>query len=273
MSRPGEGAARRGGTWPYSCFLRPHKNSLPVILAGSIGRSDRARTVGAVTHCGPRIQRDVGGPPSSQCTTYIQAVLERTRRWWNKQDQHGGDRHRLFMAVAAFVDAERVLYPGSYVDLAPTFVWPSVTYVDVDRRAQQFFADGVGVQELLVEHGVESSSHSVRFITADYTDPLDLDEGEFDLLISLYAGFVSEACTRHLRIGGTLLVNPSHGDAAMASIDPRYQLQAVVTSRSGVCTVDTRNLDTYLVPKRDIEVTRESLHASGRGVGSTKTPF
>lgn len=103
------------------------------------------------------------------------------------------------MAVAAAIDVERVLYPGSYVDLAPSFVWPSVTYVDIDRRAGQFFGDQIGVQELLVEHGVGPNSHSVRFISADYTDLLDLDEGEFDLLISLYAGFVSEACAPSAR--------------------------------------------------------------------------
>ena len=114
---------------------------------------------------------------------------------------------------------------------------------------------------------------SVRFIGADYADALDLDDGEFDLLISLYAGFISEHCTRYLRVGGTLLVNPSHGDAAMASIDPRYRLTGVVTARSGRYSVSTRELDTYLVPKREVEVTRESLHASGRGVGYTKSPF
>lgn len=200
-------------------------------------------------------------------------MQERTRRLWEKQDRHHGDRHRLFMAVAAAVDVERVLYPGSFVDLAPSFVWPLVTCVDIDRRAGQFFGDEVGVQQLLVEHGVEPHSHSVRFINADYTDPVELAEGEFDLLISLYAGFVSEACTRHLRVGGTLLVNPSHGDAAMASIDPRYRLSAVVTSRSGNYTVDARNLDTYLVTKRGVEVTRESLHDSGRGVDYTRSPF
>lgn len=198
---------------------------------------------------------------------------ERTRRLWDKQDHHRGDRHRLFKAVAAAIAADTVLYPGSYVDLAPSFVWPSVTYVDIDRRAQQFFADEAGVEQLLVEHDVEPNAHTVRFIQADYSDPLDLDESGFDLLISLYAGFVSEACTRHLRVGGTLLVNPSHGDAAMASIDPRYRLRAVVTSRPGSYTVDARNLDDYLVPKRDVEVTRESLHASGRGVAYTKSPF
>ncbi len=192
---------------------------------------------------------------------------------WERQDKHSGDRHRLFTAVAAAIDAERVLYPGSYVDVAPSFVWPSVTYVDIDWRAKQFFDDEVGVQELLVEHGVEPATHAVRFIAADYSDPLELDEGEVDLLISLYAGFISEACTHHLRIGGTLLVNRSHGDAAMASIDERYRLRAVVTSRSGVYGVDTRDLDTYLVPKRDVEVTKESLHASGRGIAYTKSPF
>lgn len=192
---------------------------------------------------------------------------------WEQQDRHRGDRLRLFMAVAAAIDVERVLYPGSYVDIAPSFVWPVVTYVDTDRRAGQFFGDQVGVQELLVEHGVEPDARSVRFIAADYTDPLGLDEGGFDLLISLYAGFVSESCTRHLRVGGTLLVNASHGDAAMASIDPRYRLHAVVTSRSGGYTVDARDLDSYLVPKRDVEVTRDSLHHSGRGVAYTRSPF
>lgn len=190
-----------------------------------------------------------------------------------RQDRFVGDRQALFTAVADADDAADVLYPGSYVDLAPSFVWPSVTYVDVDRRAGQFFDDGDGLQQLLVEYGVDPGTRSVRFISADYSDPLDLHDGSLDLLISLYAGFISEHCTRYLRVSGMLLVNPSHGDAAMASIDPRYRLAAVVTSRSGRYSVSSRELSTYLVPTRDVEVTRASLHASGRGVGYTKSPF
>lgn len=166
-----------------------------------------------------------------------------------------------------------MLYPGSYVDLAPSFVWPSVTYVDIDRRAGQFFGDENGVQQLLVEHDANPATHLLRFIRASYTDPLDLQDGEFDLLISLYAGFVSEACTRYLRVGGTLLVHPSHGDAAMASIDQRYRLTAVVTSQAGRYSVSSRDLDTYLIPKRNVAVTKESLHGSGRGVAETKSPL
>lgn len=175
--------------------------------------------------------------------------------------------------VADAVDVQTVLYPGSYVDIAPSLVWRSVTYVDVDRRARQFFADGVGVNELLTENGVDPETHEVRFVHADYTDDLDLAEDSFDLLVSLYSGFVSEHCTRHLRIGGSLLVNPSHGDAAMASLDPRYRLRGVVEVRSGRYSVRTSDLAAHLVPKRDVEVTAELLHQTGRGVPYTTSPF
>ena len=98
-------------------------------------------------------------------------------------------------------------------------------------------------------------------------------EESFDLLVSLYASFISEACTRYLRVGGTLLVNPSHGDAAMASIDPRYELSGVVTSRSGDYRVTTENLDSYLVPKKPVDITPELLHERGRGIAYSKSPF
>ena len=113
----------------------------------------------------------------------------------------------------------------------------------------------------------------ITFIHADYSSDLDLPGDHFDLLVSLYAGFVSEHCTRHLRIGGTLLVNPSHGDAAMASIDPRYELAGVVNARDGNYRVSTSSLDSYLIPKKPQPVTIETLHETGRGIGYTKSPF
>ncbi len=198
---------------------------------------------------------------------------ERTRRLWAKQDQHEGDRWRLFRAVAGTVDADSVLYAGSYCDVAPSFVFPAVTYVDVDRRAAQFFADADGVREIVAAHADAPAEPSIRFIHADYTGDLDLAPGSFDLLVSLYAGFVSEHCTDQLRIGGTLLVNPSHGDAAMASIDPRYELSGVVAARSGEYRVRTADLETYLIPKKPVELSPELLHEGGRGIAYTRSVF
>ncbi len=199
---------------------------------------------------------------------------ERTRRLWQKQDQHEGDRWRLFTAVGEAVEAERVLYPGSYVDVAPSFVFGDVTYVDSDKRAAKFFADEPGVAEIIEEHPPVPRGSKFRFIHSDYTADLGLADESFDLLVSLYAGFISEACTRHLRVGGNLLVNPSHGDAAMASIDDRYELSGAVISQSGDYRVRTVDLDGYLIPKKpDIEVTPELLHERNLGIAYTKSAF
>ncbi|MDH3499719.1 MAG: hypothetical protein OEM97_06325, partial [Acidimicrobiia bacterium] len=81
------------------------------------------------------------------------------------------------------------------------------------------------------------------------------------MLISLYAGFVSEHCSRYLRPGAHLLVNSSHGDAAMASIDSEFALAAVVHARAGRYSVSDRQLDQYLQPTRPAAVTVEQLHA------------
>lgn len=196
----------------------------------------------------------------------------KTAELWAKQDQHQGDRWRLFSAVAAAIDATTVLYPGCYVDIAPSFVFDAVTYVDIDKRAPKFFADTEGVREIIAAHHGPSDPH-VAFIHADYTSSLDLPEDHFDLLVSLYAGFVSEHCTQHLRVGGTLLVNPSHGDAAMASIDPRYVFAGVVTARDGNYKIDTSDLDTYLTPKKPQTITVDRLHETCRGIGYTTSPF
>ncbi len=196
----------------------------------------------------------------------------KTAELWAKQNQHDGDRWRLFTAVGEAIDASTVLYPGSYVDISPSFVFPSVTYVDVDKRAPKFFADADGVREIVAAHSGEDDP-DITFIHADYTDELDLPDEHFDLLVSLYAGFVSEHCTHHLRIGGTLLVNASHGDTAMASIDPRYELAGIVTSRDGKYKVSTSDLDTYLIPKKQQCITIDLLHETGRGIGYTRSPF
>ena len=63
---------------------------------------------------------------------------ERTWKLWDAQNRHSGDRDRLFAAVAEAVpEVSEALYPGSYVDVAPSFVFDDVTYVDIDRRAER----------------------------------------------------------------------------------------------------------------------------------------
>ena len=196
-----------------------------------------------------------------------------TRELWDQQDKHTGDRWRLFRRMQRVLEPETALYPGSYVDVAPSFVIPSVTYVDIDKRAARFFTDGDGIRELIAEHEGGPAEPDFSFIHADYRSDLLLIDESFDLLISLYAGFVTEACLRYLKVGGHLLANPSHGDVALASIDQRLELVGVVRSRNGNYNVTTDELDTYLVPKSGKQVTREQVHATGRGIAYTRTEF
>lgn len=196
--------------------------------------------------------------------------MSRTRPLWDGYSQHPGNRQQLFEAVAEELGARTALYPGCYVDLSPSFVLDRVTYVDVDRPTRRFFADKGEVDAIIAEHRRDRSPGVWAFLAQDYTTPLAVEP--VDLLISLYAGFVSEHCTRYLRPGGLLLANTSHGDVAMASLDPRYRLVAVVTSREGRYTVKREDLEGYLTPKR-AEPTRAELHATRRGVAYRRSAF
>ena len=199
-------------------------------------------------------------------------MREVTKKLWDKQNQHPGDRFRLFRAVSKIVAPQAVLYAGSYVDVAPSFIFPNVTYVDMDRRAKSFFEDEDGVREIISAHGPAHRNSLFSFIHSDYAN-LTLPEQSFDLLISLYAGFISDYCTDFLRVGGHLLVNPSHGDAALASIDERYRLAGVVISRAGEYRVSQSNLVEYLQPKKPVEITRELMFSTHRGVAYTRPAF
>lgn len=189
-----------------------------------------------------------------------------------------GERVRLFRTVAEVVGTDaKVLYAGSYVDISPSVWFDDVTYLDMDKRAPRFFSETEAVAALVGSKrealGLPERAQAIAFHHADYTSPLPEPLESFDVLMSLYAGFISEHCTKHLRIGGVLLVNPSHGDAAMASIDPRYELSGVITRGNGDYCASTDDLGSHLVPKKAQEVTIASLHENGRGIAYTKAAF
>ena len=73
----------------------------------------------------------------------------RTAKLWAAHDRHVGDRQRLFETVSRSIDANKVLYPGCYVDIAPSMVFDDVTYVDNDKRFPKFFDDEEGVREII----------------------------------------------------------------------------------------------------------------------------
>ncbi|MBZ0188023.1 MAG: hypothetical protein K8F91_17380 [Candidatus Obscuribacterales bacterium] len=180
------------------------------------------------------------------------------------------ERLDLFQQLAKYHNIQSALYPGSFVHITPSLVYPKTVYVDNDRQAKKFFALSV-VFDFVSSHKLYEQEPSITFHPQSYTDDFGEEDESFDLLISQYAGFVSLYCAKYLKIGGLLLANNSHGDVSMASISDQFELVAVVNRRSGKHTIIESNLESYLVPKSDQVITREYLQQIQRGIGYKKS--
>jgi hypothetical protein len=183
---------------------------------------------------------------------------------------HDFERLDLFHQLAEKYPVQRVLYPGSFVHITPSFVFPFTTYVDSDKRAHKFF-QSPGLGDFIEARKIYPQKAVFNFHAADYREPFCEADKSFDILISQYAGFVSQHCKSYLKIGGILLVNNSHGDAGMASIDRDYALIGVIIRRSGNHRISEKNLDTYFIPKMPINNIREVLEKTQKGIGYTRT--
>lgn len=181
------------------------------------------------------------------------------------------ERLDIFEALVERFKPQRALYPGSFVHVTPSFVIPSVTYVDTDRRCPRFFGD-LAVNEMIQRRKRYAEQAQVILHAQSYLTPLPEPEQSFDLLISQWAGPISQACKRYLKVGGILLANNSHGDASLASADDSFKLNAVFNMRAGKHSISSANLDSYLIPKSGRPVDPAAVAASGRGVAFTRSP-
>lgn len=187
----------------------------------------------------------------------------------------GDERFGLFAILRSEYNVQRGLYPGCFVHVTPSFVIPEMVYVDSDSRARKFFQSG-STESFVCANKEYGDEPSVMFIAGDYTDHLSIHDKSFDLLISQYAGFVSEACTRYLRRGGYLVANNSHGDAGPARLNPELELIAAIQRRGERFSLTTQNPCEYFVPKSKAVPTNPKemqayLRAKGRGIGYKKS--
>lgn len=180
------------------------------------------------------------------------------------------ERLGLFQSIAEKFDVRRALYPGSFVHVTPSFIFPVVVYVDNDKQAKQFFSEPE-IYQFIAQNKAYPQAAQVKFHFADYRNGFDETEGSFDLLISQYAGWVGQECKQYLKAGGFLLANDSHGDAGIAALDDDYQLKAVFLAGDEKYQISETNLDAYFAPKSSQPVTKEGLEKLGKGIGYKKT--
>ena len=184
----------------------------------------------------------------------------------------GDERLGLFELVAQRFNIQRALYAGSYVHVAPSFFIPEVVYVDSDKKAKKAFLEMPAIVDFIRERKEYESDPKIIFHGLSYTSDFGEAEQSVDLLISQYAGFISQHCKKYLKIGGILLVNNSHGDASMAKLDDDYKFVGAINHRNGRYRLIDENLESYFVPKKkDLEITKEFLEKHQRGIGYVKT--
>ena len=181
------------------------------------------------------------------------------------------ERADLFESLKTKYNIHSALYPGSFVHVTPSFFIPELVYVDNNKRAKKFFDMESLVAEFISKRKVYDSDVVFSFISSDFSRPLELEDKSFDLLISQYSGFVSQACKRYLRKDGILLANNSHGDAGIAFIDKDYEFIAAVYVKGGRHYITDKNLDSYFIPKKQVTITKEYLWSLGKGIAYTKS--
>ena len=180
------------------------------------------------------------------------------------------ERLDLFQLLREKYGVESAIYPGSFVHVTPSFVFPVTTYVETDKRAKKFF-ENPGLEAFIRSRKIYPEDISIRFYAQDYREVIVGEDQRYDLLISQYAGFVSKYGKRYLKIGGILLANNSHGDAGLASIEDDFVFIGAILKSGSRHRVSEKNLSEYFVPKKAVEITAAYLESIQKGIGFTKT--
>lgn len=176
----------------------------------------------------------------------------------------------LFELLKEHFGITSAIYPGSFVHITPSLVFQKTAYIDNDRRIAGFFSDPKVLDWVESKKEYTGKTIIVAF-QQNYSKKVPAELGKYELLISQYAGFVSQECKQYLKPGGLLLVNNSHADAGLAFLDSDYELIAAANHSNGKWTLKTANLNEYFVPKKDPHPPKSVLLGTMRGIGYKKS--
>lgn len=182
------------------------------------------------------------------------------------------DRYDLFEMVVETYKIDTGIYPGSYIHITPSFFIPEMIYIDNAKKAKKFFEQKDDIIKLIDQNKTYDKEALVTYYDKDYWLALDVPCGHADLLISQYAGFVSQACKDHLKSGGILLVNDSHGDATLARFDETYVFIGVITVGQDGYEMIFDHLEDYFTFKRQRPVDLEKVKVTMKGPKYKKMP-
>ena len=166
----------------------------------------------------------------------------------------------VFRSVRERFHVQRAVYSGSYLHITPSLFFPHVCYVD----SLAGIADALASHDLpryAADHRDYPEAPDFRCYQQDYRTFTSEPEESFDLLISLNAGLISQACKHFLAPDGLLLVNDEHYDARRAFVDPDYLLIAVFVGENLCMETSESTLAAYFRTARGAPLTPEMVES------------
>jgi len=111
-------------------------------------------------------------------------AVEAYKKYYVNRDYEQVDLWRLLRNRFGI---SQVIYPGSYIQISPSFIFPCVIYIDSDKNAIRFF-QGSKVIELVNQRKEYSEDPDIIFHGVDYRNLVEGYHSKFDLLISCMEG-------------------------------------------------------------------------------------
>jgi hypothetical protein len=176
------------------------------------------------------------------------------------------DRAGLFELIKDKYGCGTVLYPGCSIHITPSFYFQHVVYVDINETAKEFFQDNQNILSIVNSNKKYKKSAYIQFIHSDYTEKLPVRENNYDLLLSIYAGGITESCKKYIKPGGIIVSNNHRNDAQQALKEPSVRLEALIRRKGKKYNIENGTGEKMLKALQEHSVPTKNMKNSSSGL-------
>lgn len=166
----------------------------------------------------------------------------------------------IFKEVLNFTKAQHVLYPGSDKHITASLYFPSVVYVDINKKVEGIFHDEQ-VLAWVDENKNYSQNTKITFLSKNFESTFE-KEATFDLMISVCAGIVSAPCSKYLKPQGYFLVSDAHFDARTTYLRPDFKLVGVYDTEKGKLETSVVELAEHFQTTHGVPINKQQVDES-----------
>lgn len=84
-----------------------------------------------------------------------------------KSGNNFGYRYGFFKIMNDNFTIDTATYPGSYIDITPSFFFPTAYYIGTDKKAKKFFSN----EEEIIEY-IEKIKYMIKRLKLDFTQKI-----------------------------------------------------------------------------------------------------